>query len=76
LLDFDRKKKGVFTSITEVIPTTAITDTTQFRWRQVSHSGSNFDQWAIDNVSLTPIMRNDNIGLVDATIPSGEVALI
>ena len=28
------------------------TDATQFRWRQKSHSGANWDQWALDNISI------------------------
>ena len=73
---YDTEDFTVFTSITELIPRTAITDTTQFRWRQVSHSGSNFDQWAIDNVSLGGFIRDDSIDLINTTIPSGEAALI
>jgi gliding motility-associated-like protein len=41
-----------FTSITEQIPPGAMTATTLFRWRQVSFSGSNTDNWALDDVTI------------------------
>ncbi len=42
-----------FTQITEAIPAAANSSTTSFRWRQLSHSGSGYDNWAIDDVSIT-----------------------
>ena len=35
------------------IPDAARSDATQFRWRQVNHSGFRWDEWAIDNVAIT-----------------------
>ncbi len=49
---YDSEDFTSFTTITEVIPTSAQSASTQFRWRQVSNSGSNYDQWAIDNVEI------------------------
>ena len=49
---YDTEDFTSFTSITEYIPSAATTSTTQFRWRQLTHSGSNFDEWGLDNVSL------------------------
>lgn len=31
----------------------AMTDNTKFQWVQATHSGSNWDNWAIDNVALS-----------------------
>ena len=30
-----------------------MTSNTRFQWSQVTHSGTAFDNWAIDNVKLT-----------------------
>ena len=38
--------------MTSTIPTAARSAATQFRWRQLSHSGSVFDHWALDNVVI------------------------
>ena len=42
----------VFTPFTFVIPVAAKTLSTRFRWRQLNHSGSCCDHWALDNVSV------------------------
>jgi subtilisin family serine protease len=34
------------------LPTAARTNATKFRWQQLSHSGTGFDNWAIDDISL------------------------
>jgi hypothetical protein len=34
------------------IPESAQSTSTQFRWRQLSHSGENYDLWAIDDLSI------------------------
>jgi hypothetical protein len=34
------------------LPSAALTPTTRFRWRQTSHTGPNYDTWALDNVSI------------------------
>ena len=36
-----------------MVPAAAQTTATRFRWRQLNHSGFRFDEWAIDNVSIT-----------------------
>lgn len=41
-----------WTSVTSAIPVSARSAATLFRWRQKSHSGSSFDHWAIDSVSI------------------------
>ncbi|MFH1320281.1 MAG: CUB domain-containing protein [Bacteroidota bacterium] len=43
----------VFTSISENIPAGAQTASTRFQWRQLLNSGVDFDNWAIDDVSIT-----------------------
>ncbi len=49
---YDTEAFTSFTNITEVIPTAARTSETQFRFQQVAHSGSNFDNFALDNVEV------------------------
>lgn len=49
---YDTEDYTRWSSISQSIPAPAQTDDTQFRWLQVAHSGSNFDQWAIDNVAI------------------------
>jgi|GEM_PF-4986881 len=39
-----------WTTITEAMPLAAQTSNTTLRWRQQNHSGSNFDNWGLDNV--------------------------
>ena len=41
-----------WTQINTNIPAGALSAATQFRWRQLSNSGSDFDHWAIDDVSI------------------------
>ncbi len=38
--------------VSVTVPEAATSFTTQFRWRQQSHSGANQDTWAIDNVQI------------------------
>jgi len=42
-----------WTNVVENVPTGAQTGSTMFRWRQLSNSGLNFDNWSIDNVEFT-----------------------
>lgn len=44
---------GTFTTVTEPVPAAAQSASAKFRWRQLSNTGNNFDNWAIDNVSIT-----------------------
>ncbi len=41
-----------WTTVTSTIPVAARSSATQFRWRQLAHSGSSFDHWALDNVVI------------------------
>ncbi|MEM7036159.1 MAG: hypothetical protein AAF570_04195, partial [Bacteroidota bacterium] len=41
-----------FVSVSEPIPPAAQSNATRFRWRQLNNSGNNFDNWAIDDVSI------------------------
>jgi|GEM_PF-6275604 len=49
---YDQDTYTNWTRITQLIPLAARSSNTQFRWRQVSHSGNNFDNWALDNVEI------------------------
>jgi hypothetical protein len=60
-----------FTPIAAQIPTGARTSSTMLRWRQVSHSGSSFDHWAIDNVAISNAMS-----FVTITPDTGTVATL
>jgi autotransporter-associated beta strand protein len=39
--------------VTLAVPPAAQTSSTQFRWRQVTHSGAGYDHWALDNVVVS-----------------------
>lgn len=66
VLEYSTNQGGTFTSLatfgTEVfinwnaatitIPVAAQTTSTRFRWRQVSNSGNNFDNWGMDNLVI------------------------
>jgi uncharacterized repeat protein (TIGR01451 family) len=41
-----------WTQVNTTLPATALSPATQFRWRQLSHSGSDFDHWALDDISI------------------------
>jgi hypothetical protein len=41
-----------FTTVNEIIPPAAQTTATQLRWRQLSNSGLDFDNWSLDNISI------------------------
>ena len=41
-----------WTQVTTNIPTGALSAATQFRWRQLSHSGACCDHWALDDISI------------------------
>ncbi|MCH8330521.1 MAG: hypothetical protein IH946_03935, partial [Bacteroidetes bacterium] len=49
---YDEANFDTFTLVTEVIPIPLWTDSTWFRWRQISHSGQGFDNWAIDDIFI------------------------
>ena len=49
---YDTETYTSWTGISESIPLEAQTDDTQFRWLQVAHSGSSFDNWGLDNILI------------------------
>lgn len=58
-----------FIQVQETIPTAAQTSNTQFRWRQLGHSGSCCDHWAIDNVVILGSGVIDAVSPLSGTIP-------
>ena len=52
---YDTEAFTTWTGISESIPLEAQTINTQFRWSQVAHSGSRFDNWALDNISIEAV---------------------
>lgn len=46
------------------LPADARSSTTSFRWRQLNHSGTPWDKWAIDNVTITATPEPGTWGLV------------
>ena len=44
------------TQISGYLPADAMTKATRFRWMQTSNSGANYDAWAIDDVSIIPLV--------------------
>jgi hypothetical protein len=65
----------VFTNIQVSIPSAAQNFNTKFRWRQLSHSGSCCDHWAIDEVSIN-ILNTANISPVSGNVAIGDSATI
>ena len=49
---YDTEDYTNWTGISESIPVDAQTEDTEFRWLQVSHSGSSFDNWGLDNIFI------------------------
>ncbi len=41
-----------WTQVATNLPAASLSTATQFRWRQLSHSGSTFDNWALDDISI------------------------
>ena len=41
------------TTITAVLPLSSRTKATSLIWRQLDHSGLNYDEWAIDHIRIT-----------------------
>lgn len=52
---YDTELYTSWTTITEAVPVGAQTEATLFRWMQVSHSGSSFDNWGLDNIDITAV---------------------
>ena len=60
---YDTEVYTTWTTLTEAIPLAAQTSNTTLRWRQVRHSGSNFDNWGLDNV-----MADTNNGQIQGMV--------
>ncbi|MCP5534755.1 MAG: choice-of-anchor D domain-containing protein [Akkermansiaceae bacterium] len=54
--DFQNK---TWQSFTFPIPAGAMGSATKFRFRQISHSGSNYDHWAIDNLNIIVVTTGE-----------------
>ncbi|OFX28312.1 MAG: hypothetical protein A2033_18900, partial [Bacteroidetes bacterium GWA2_31_9] len=65
-----------FTLIQENIPILACTNNTLFRWIQFSHSGSGYDNWAIDDVAFNNITNNIVLDSISGTIATGDSTII
>ena len=48
---FDTEDYTTWSSIAVALPSEAQTTETQLRWRQIRHSGGDFDSWGLDNVA-------------------------
>ena len=76
---YDTEDYTSWSNLIETIPTTAQTASTLVRWRQISHSGSSFDNWGLDNVELLDAGTNfapsgtDATFSVDENSPNGTV---
>jgi hypothetical protein len=64
------------TPVSEIIPLGAQTSSTIFQWRQLSNSGSSFDNWVLDNVDVNgsggtyAVSWSPSTGLSGTTIPN------
>lgn len=47
---------SVWTGYSLAVPLAGLSGNTRFRWRQMMHSGANFDTWAIENVQIQGIV--------------------
>ena len=50
---YDTEDYNTFIQITEIVPSGAWSSSTQFRWIQVDHSGSGYDVWSLDDISIS-----------------------
>ena len=41
------------TTVTTVLPPDALATDTTLRWQQLSNSGSSYDEWALDDITVT-----------------------
>jgi subtilisin family serine protease len=73
---YDTEAFTSWTTLTETIPTAAQTNSTSFRWRQIAHSGNNFDNWAIDNVTVGPPILNSVVDDFDPDIDNSQWSTI
>lgn len=69
------------------IPTAAMTSSTMFQWTQENSSGSDYDNWGLENISIqagpcesATVNWNEPFGLVDTTsfyaVPYGDTAYV
>ncbi len=49
---YDTEAYTTWTGISETVPSDAQTDNTLFRWMQLEHSGSRYDNWGLDNIQI------------------------
>jgi len=73
---YDTEAFTTWTTLTATIPTAAQTSSTNFRWRQIAHSGNNFDNWAIDNVTVGPPILNSVVDDFDPDIDNSQWSTI
>ena len=43
------------TTVSIVLPPDALGNDTTLRWRQLYNSGSSFDEWALDDITITGV---------------------
>ncbi|MEQ9670220.1 S8 family serine peptidase [Coleofasciculus sp. G2-EDA-02] len=73
---YDTEAFTTWTTLTETIPTAAQTSSTNFRWRQIAHSGNSFDNWAIDNVTVGAPILNSVVDDFDPDIDNSQWSTI
>ncbi|MBW4565401.1 MAG: DUF4347 domain-containing protein [Mojavia pulchra JT2-VF2] len=73
LATYDQDLYTSWSTQTLTIPVAAQSNATQFRWRQISHSGDSFDNWAIDNISITGGGAGGGSGLADQTATANSL---
>lgn len=64
-----------WTQVSNTIPVGARTSNTLFRWRQLSNSGSGYDQWALDDVRIDAGPASTLTLSVPATATEGDAPL-
>ncbi|MCF8372923.1 MAG: choice-of-anchor D domain-containing protein [Bacteroidales bacterium] len=77
---YDSENYPSFTLIEEPIPFSAQSVSCRFRWYQLSHSGSGYDNWAIDDVDINTtsfsVFLSENTGLLTPSSSSTIYASI
>ena len=51
-IDTSFPRQNRWSNFSYAIPQNAVSPRTQFRWRQVKHSGAGFDSWALDDICI------------------------
>ncbi|MEM6612914.1 MAG: cadherin domain-containing protein [Cyanobacteria bacterium P01_C01_bin.72] len=72
---YDTESYTSWSTIIETIPDVAQTPATNLRWRQIDQSGSDFDNWGLDNINVSAELPNFAPDGMDGTFELEENSL-